>query len=1139
MKSALLFLFLLLICFPSFGQEWQWATSSNSTLEEAGNAIAKDEANGFIYVGGKVVNSGILPILGLTVYQNGFLAKYDLAGNQIWTFQIGGSGDDEITGIAVDESTGFIYVTGYINEVLLINNTSLEGMSGGISGSNINFEGGQDAFVACYNPAGQLVWYKIGGGFNTDAGLDIALNQTAVFATGYFENSVDFGTHSSSMSINSIHNFVVAYDLVTGNELWLTQMGSEDDDFDLQGENYQLRGCGITADDNGIYTNNYFRGDTYVVKDATNGTVATITDPDASEEDFIVCAFDNSGNYQWHTLYNQLLGASSVWGLDITNDCEGVYVTGSFHNGSISPSGQQIISAHDNPVISRLDKASGNETWIKQIQSNDDHFDFFTGIETDESGKIILTGIMNSNSIEIESPSVFTLNGDPDREIMIIQYENDGTFISAERLPSTGDSWGLDILYYENESFYIAGVCDGSTQFGSHTTSNGTDNYFIARHDLLPIFSYENPADGSTTFCEGQSNAFPIINFYGGGLFNGPGEIDFVNDSTGEINLSTSTPGGPYIISYTSPINGCLEQAYHEIIINILPQDDPTFGYVTTTYCQSESDPIPNSITTPGGTFSESSGNLAIDGLSGEIDLGLSSTGTYWVKYTTNGVCPNEDSVQITINIEDNPAFGYASTSYCQGDIDPAPNSISAPGGTFTEISGNLSIDAITGTIDLGLSNPGSYWIKYTTNGLCPNDDSLQITIHIEDDPTFSYVSSEFCQAGTNEFPLTIANPGGVFTGPTELFFEDNTSGELNLSSSTFGGPYTISYTTPGPNCPNTATFNITIHEDVDSNWTHPGTLCSNEPDIDLNSLITGSTGGIFSGSGVNANLFSPSNAGVGIIDITYTVGTGSCQETLTQSIEILESPEVSIGPDLIICGLTTNINVISNGIGSGQWSNNSGAIFSPDASATDVNVTVPNYGTHLFTYSLDQSGVCSDRDSIYVAFDETTYADAGPDKTLFFEFETELEATSPSIGSGNWSALDQSILFDNQTNYNAIGSNLKIGENTLIWSVQNGVCPVSRDSVLITIEDLWIPSGISPNGDNENDFFRIKTIDNVDCEVQFFNRWGQLVYENNQYENDWQGTNMKGQPLDDDTYFYIITINNELNYKGYLVLKR
>lgn len=75
----------------------------------------------------------------------------------------------------------------------------------------------------------------------------------------------------------------------------------------------------------------------------------------------------------------------------------------------------------------------------------------------------------------------------------------------------------------------------------------------------------------------------------------------------------------------------------------------------------------------------------------------------------------------------------------------------------------------------------------------------------------------------------------------------------------------------------------------------------------------------------------------------------------------------------------------------------------------------------------------------------------------------------------------------------------------------------------------LHVYSGLTPNGDGHNDTWIIDYIEVFKPNtVQIYNRWGQLVWEGADYDNQsvvWTGNNMNSQPLPDGTYYYIITV--------------
>ena len=88
----------------------------------------------------------------------------------------------------------------------------------------------------------------------------------------------------------------------------------------------------------------------------------------------------------------------------------------------------------------------------------------------------------------------------------------------------------------------------------------------------------------------------------------------------------------------------------------------------------------------------------------------------------------------------------------------------------------------------------------------------------------------------------------------------------------------------------------------------------------------------------------------------------------------------------------------------------------------------------------------------------------------------------------------------------------------------------------------LVIPNGISPNNDGVNDALVISNLGDYSVvDVQIFNRWGNKVYVNEDYQNDWLGTSKNGGDLPDGTYFYIIKTFEpaETIYKGYIQIHR
>ncbi|MCG8410307.1 MAG: gliding motility-associated C-terminal domain-containing protein, partial [Bacteroidales bacterium] len=113
-------------------------------------------------------------------------------------------------------------------------------------------------------------------------------------------------------------------------------------------------------------------------------------------------------------------------------------------------------------------------------------------------------------------------------------------------------------------------------------------------------------------------------------------------------------------------------------------------------------------------------------------------------------------------------------------------------------------------------------------------------------------------------------------------------------------------------------------------------------------------------------------------------------------------------------------------------------------------------------------------------------------------------------------------------------------------WTVQKGVCPQFIDTTTIKLEEIFTPTGFSPNGDGINDRLKFLGLENAKSnELIIYNRWGTEVFRKKDFSNTegWDGKNNRGKDLPEDTYFYILKVINkkdlEDNYKGYIVIKK
>lgn len=171
----------------------------------------------------------------------------------------------------------------------------------------------------------------------------------------------------------------------------------------------------------------------------------------------------------------------------------------------------------------------------------------------------------------------------------------------------------------------------------------------------------------------------------------------------------------------------------------------------------------------------------------------------------------------------------------------------------------------------------------------------------------------------------------------------------------------------------------------------------------------------------------------------------------------------------------------------------------------------------------------------------QTPLANAGPDQVLANLFVTKMDAELiKNYETGAWSIISGSGEFFDLTYPKTDISGLSADKNIFLWTVTNGVCPASRDTVIVIVHDHIISTLITPDMDGKNDYFIIKRSDDQSkMRLVIFDRRGVQVYKNENYDNMWNGIDSNGNPLSGDTYFYVLNTDNSKSLSGYVVIRR
>ena len=109
-----------------------------------------------------------------------------------------------------------------------------------------------------------------------------------------------------------------------------------------------------------------------------------------------------------------------------------------------------------------------------------------------------------------------------------------------------------------------------------------------------------------------------------------------------------------------------------------------------------------------------------------------------------------------------------------------------------------------------------------------------------------------------------------------------------------------------------------------------------------------------------------------------------------------------------------------------------------------------------------------------------------------------------------------------------------------------SGAC-VQQEITIDVAGDITIFNALSPNGDGKNESFIIQYIEALPetqkNKVTIFNRWGDIVFEVNDYDNQsrvFSGLNNNGDELPNGTYYYKLEFPEGGSARtGYLALRR
>lgn len=435
----------------------------------------------------------IKAILNLTLIL--FVAYIDGQPSLDWAIGMGNSGldahnsYDNITSSVID-SEGNIYVTGYFMGTVDFN------PSGNVN--NLTSAGGNDIFLAKYDPNGNNIYAKSIGGTGQDEGIAIALDETEnPVIVGNFEETVDFDPGSGTHNITCIggrYVFIAKFstngDFVFAKSI--SRAYSPDTPYDLA----------IAVDNDGdIYIAGSFHGT------ANFSIDANLTS--AGEADVFLAKYDLNGNYLASANIARGPGNASAQAIALDN-IGNIYVTGYFLGTSDFNPGigtnNLTSNGQDDAFLSRYTDLGESFIYFgfqfaRQIGSS--LSDICRDIQLTSSG-VYVTGHFSDEAVINDGSSNTTLQCAGTWDAFLIKFSLAGVKIFANVIGGTGYDVGFKIAIDSDENIYVLGTFTGIVDFNPITfpgsvdnhLSNGSYDIFLSKYDSSGFWSYTKSIGG-------------------------------------------------------------------------------------------------------------------------------------------------------------------------------------------------------------------------------------------------------------------------------------------------------------------------------------------------------------------------------------------------------------------------------------------------------------------------------------------------------------------------------------------------------------------------------------------------------------------------------------------------------------------
>ncbi|MGQ0827635.1 MAG: gliding motility-associated C-terminal domain-containing protein, partial [Bacteroidota bacterium] len=494
------------------------------------------------------------------------------------------------------------------------------------------------------------------------------------------------------------------------------------------------------------------------------------------------------------------------------------------------------------------------------------------------------------------------------------------------------------------------------------------------------------------------------------------------------------------------------------------------------------------------------------------------SAGAYIITVTDAAGCTVTNSVTVaTTTVTPTVTVSPTSATICNG----GSTTLTASGaGTYSWNTGET-----TTSISVSPSLTTTYTITGTTSG-CTGAATVVVTVNPIPNITVSGTTT-ICNGGST----TLTASGATTYSWTPASSLNNATINNPLASPTSTTTYTVTGSTG--TCSAATTVTVTV-DPVLTLTVSPATNICNGGSTTLTVSGAATYSWTPAASLNNATMNNPIANPTSTTTYTVIGSNSGCTGSATVVVTVNPIPVITVSPSNSISCPGGAVTLTAGGGTTYLWS------------TASANTTISVSPTSTITYTVTGTGTngCTNMATALITVSPIS-ASAGPDLTICPGAMAQLNVSvSGNAPTYLWSPAS---LLNDPTAQNPLAT-LDSTTTFIVEVTTNGSC-YDIDTITVFVERsvtcvLEFFTGITPNGDGDNDYWHISGIESFpDNHVFIYNNWGGKVWDGSGYDNEeiyWKGDNDQGKPLPSGTYYYVIEMqmnNKKETHSGWVIV--